>query len=55
MKYDHCPVIEDGKCTCLKVVQGNVSENHEAGVITFLVSGWFCEVGGFGKKGAVKE
>ena len=23
--------------------------------ITFLVSGWFCEVGGCGKKGAVKE
>ena len=23
--------------------------------ITFLVSGWFCEVGGCGKKGTVKE
>ena len=23
--------------------------------ITFLVSGWFCELGGCGKKGAVRE
>ena len=23
--------------------------------ITFLVSGWFCEVGGCGKKGAMGE
>ena len=30
--------------------------NASAGVsITFLVSGWFCEVGGCGEKGAVKE
>ena len=34
-------------CTILLVLPG-VS-------ITFLVSGWFCEVGGCGKKGTVRE
>ena len=33
-----------------------LSNTPNSGVsITLLVSGWFCEVGGCGKKGAVRE
>ena len=43
-------------CSTLHLSDSCRSNYIASGVsITFLVSGWFCEVGGCGKKGAVKE